>query len=295
MTAPHWLRQRERSNTFWINTIVWIALHVGRPFARALLYPITAYFLAFSGTARAASRQYLTRVLRRPARLLDLFRHYHTFAQTLLDRLFVYAGRASLFRLDVHGFELLESFIAARQPCLLVGAHYGSVDLLRTLAVVDKGLSIRALMYPENASRIMSLFRRINPALSEGIIALGRPETFIDVAEFMEAGGCVALLGDRSMRDEKRVVSEFLGNPAWFPEAPARLARLFRVPLLLFACTHRGDAAYAVHFELLADFRTEPFPTSGEVVQRYARRLEDLCRESPYNWFNFYDFWDGSN
>ncbi|WP_139557133.1 LpxL/LpxP family acyltransferase [Methylotetracoccus oryzae] len=294
MTAPHWLRQRERSNTFWINTIVWIALHVGRPVARALLYPITAYFLVFSGTARAASRQYLARVLTRPPRTRDLFRHYHTFAQTLLDRLFVYAGRASLFRLDVRGFELLEGFIATGQPCLLVGAHYGSVDLLRTLAVVDKGLSIRALMYPENASRIMSLFRRINPSLSDGIIALGRPDTFIDVAAFLEAGGCVALLGDRSMRDEKRVACEFLGSPAWFPEAPARLARLFRVPLLLFACTHSGDAEYAVHFELLADFRAEPLPTNAEVVQQYARRLEDLCRGSPYNWFNFYDFWDGS-
>ncbi|MBM4201445.1 MAG: lipid A biosynthesis acyltransferase [Gammaproteobacteria bacterium] len=292
MSAPHWLRQRERSNRFWISTIAWIALHLGRPVAHALLYPISAYFLAFSGTARRASRAYLERVLGRPVRLTQLFRHYHTFAQTILDRLFVYAGRGSMFKLEVEGFELLERFIADRQACLLVGAHFGSVDLLRTLAKVSKGLSIRALMYPENASRIMSIFRRINPELSGGIIALGRPQTFIDVAEFLEQGGCVALLGDRSMRDEKRIACPFFGSPAWFPEAPARLARLFRVPLVMFACLHRGDAEYAVRFELLADFRTEPHPTNAEVVQRYAQRLEELCREAPYNWFNFYDFWD---
>ena len=26
-------------------------------------------------------------------------------------------------------------------------------------------------------------------------------------------------------------------------------------------------------------------------MQRYVSTLEALCREAPYNWFNFYDFW----
>lgn len=292
MPLPRWLRQRERSNPFWLHTIVWIALYLGRPVARALLYPITAYFVLFSGPSRVASRQYLQRVLGHPARISHLFRHYHTFAQTLLDRLFVYAGRESIFRLHVDGFELLERFIADRQACVLVGAHVGNVDLLRTLAVVEKRLSIRALMYPENAGLIMGIFRRINPELCGGIIELGRPQSFIEMAEFLEGGGCVALLGDRTMRDEKRVSCRFFGTPAWFPEAPVRLARHFGAPLLLFACLHRGDAEYDVRFELLDDFRSEPRTTTPETIQRYAARLEDLCRESPYNWFNFYDFWD---
>ncbi len=28
-------------------------------------------------------------------------------------------------------------------------------------------------------------------------------------------------------------------------------------------------------------------------MQRYVAILESLCREAPYNWFNFYDFWAG--
>ena len=26
-------------------------------------------------------------------------------------------------------------------------------------------------------------------------------------------------------------------------------------------------------------------------IERYARLLEEYCRGDPYNWFNFYDFW----
>jgi predicted LPLAT superfamily acyltransferase len=28
-----------------------------------------------------------------------------------------------------------------------------------------------------------------------------------------------------------------------------------------------------------------------DAVRLYASRLEHYCRDAPYNWFNFYDFW----
>lgn len=291
VSSPGWLQQRERSNLFWLRTIVWIALSVGRPIARALLYPVTAYFLVFSRSSRRASRHYLGKVLGAPVRWGQTFRHYLTFAETLLDRVFVYAGRQDLFRLDVHGFSLLEERVAAGRGCILVGAHLGSVDLLRTLGMLERGLSIRALMYPDNANRILKIMRSLNPELCADIIALGRPQSLVDVQEALAAGGFVALLGDRCLRDEKRVRCRFLGEPAWFPEAPVRLARLFGVPLVMFACLYRGNAEYEVFFELLEDFGRGTSVHAETVIRRYAEHLEAFCRSAPYNWFNFYDFW----
>jgi predicted LPLAT superfamily acyltransferase len=48
----------------------------------------------------------------------------------------------------------------------------------------------------------------------------------------------------------------------------------------------------------LEDFRPEA-PSGGldidervrAAMQRYVTLLAALCVESPYNWFNFYDFW----
>ena len=33
---------------------------------------------------------------------------------------------------------------------------------------------------------------------------------------------------------------------------------------------------------------------SEKAVLRYAGLLEQQCRETPRNWFNFFDFWAGS-
>ncbi len=32
-----------------------------------------------------------------------------------------------------------------------------------------------------------------------------------------------------------------------------------------------------------------------ETMHLYAQRLEHYCRQAPYNWFNFYDFWSGAS
>jgi predicted LPLAT superfamily acyltransferase len=53
MSNP-WQNSKERSTPFTLLTIRWIALHLGRPIARLLLYPITLYFLLFANSQRKA-------------------------------------------------------------------------------------------------------------------------------------------------------------------------------------------------------------------------------------------------
>lgn len=293
-----WITQRERSTGFWLRTIVWIALRLGRPIARALLYPITAYFFIFADRSRHASAAYLGRILGRVPSPREQFRHYHTFAETLLDRVFVFAERDEFFRIQIHGFDLLERLITDKRGFLLVGAHVGSFEILRGLGLRHKGLSVKALVYGENSPKINAIFRTLNPALFKDIVPVGTPNALLGLDEHISLGGVVALLGDRSVHGEKRVLCRFLGEQAWFPAAPVLLANLFKVPIVLFFCLHKGDARYEVHFELLAERVECPRKDRDEIIrkhmQAYADRLEHYCRQAPYNWFNFYDFWDKS-
>jgi predicted LPLAT superfamily acyltransferase len=291
-----WITQKERSTGFWLRTIVWIALRLGRPIARALLYPITAYFLVFADRSRQASTAYLTRIFGRAPSVREIFRHYHTFAEALLDRVFVFAGRDEFFEIRIQGFELLEKLIADKRGFLLVGAHIGSFEILRGLGLRHKGLPVKALVYGENSPKINAIFRALNPNLFKDIVSVGSANALLGLDDHIARGGVVALLGDRSVHGEKRVLCRFLGEKAWFPAAPVLLANLFKAPIILFVCLHKGNARYEVHFELLAErvtfSRDERDEKVRECMQLYADRLEHHCREAPYNWFNFYDFWD---
>ena len=101
--SAQWKQRPEGGGLFALWLIRSIARYGGRPLARACLYPITLYFLAVRGPERHASRAYLSRVLGRVPTLWDVARHIHTFASTILDRIFLLSGELQRFAIAVEG------------------------------------------------------------------------------------------------------------------------------------------------------------------------------------------------
>lgn len=291
-----WTQQPERGSAILLRLAVWLVLALGRPVGRALLYPISAYFFLFSGHARRASCRYLERALGRAPSWAESFRHYHTFAAAILDRLCLLTGRQDLFDLDVHGEAVLREITERGQGCLLVGAHLGSFEMLRALGAQQDGLTIKALMYSDNAQKFNRVFDALNPRLAADVIHVGSFDSLLGVQEHLARGHLLALLGDRVVGGAKRVRCDFLGAPADFSSAPWLLASVLKVPVVLFFCLHRGNRKYEIHFELMAEQivldRQQRDTDIQGWAQRYADRLAEHCRAAPYNWFNFYDFWD---
>lgn len=288
-----WLRQPERSTVWVLRATVWIALHIGRRVAQALLYPGCLYFLLFSVRARAASRAYLARVLPRRPRIVDVFRHYHTFASTILDRVYLLAGRTEGFQITIHGEPLVRDLLTRRQGCLLLGAHFGSFEILRAVAWRQPTLALYFLMYEENSRKMSHTLGAINPGVADFLIALGQPDTMLKVRDRVREGGWVGCLADRVVSGDRVAAQKFLGRDAPFPIGPFRLAAALRCPVLTMVGVHRGDRRYDVHFDLLADAANGASEAQiTDWMARYAARLESHCRAAPYNWFNFYSFWD---
>ena len=121
VAAASWAHQRERSQLWALRLMRWIALNAGRRIARAVLHPITLYFLVTAGAARRESRRYLERALRRPVRWSDVYRHVHSFACTVLDRVYLLQGRHELFDVSIAGPAAIDAALANGAGALLVG------------------------------------------------------------------------------------------------------------------------------------------------------------------------------
>jgi predicted LPLAT superfamily acyltransferase len=74
-----------------------------------------------------------------------------------------------------------------------------------------------------------------------------------------------------------------------------RLAAMLKRPVVFMSGLYLGGNRYAIHFEALADFtQLERAGRDAAVrlaVTGYAACLERHCRATPFNWFNFFDFW----
>lgn len=301
MTPPSdWRRQQERSNLAILKLMVWISLTFGRRIGRLVLHGIAAYFVLFAPRARRASRAYLERALGRWAEWLDGYRHVFSFASTIHDRIYLLNDRFDLFDIEVHGAEALLAALEKQPGALLIGAHLGSFEALRAVGRSRAGLKVAMLMYEENARKINSTLQAINPKAGEDILPLGRVDSMLAARDKLEQGYLVGMLADRGLGDpalgtDSTVDCEFLGKMAPFPLGPWRLAAMLRRPVFFMTGLYLGSNRYQIHFEALADFSTVQRVDRDQAIRAamraYADRLSHYCRIAPYNWFNFYDFW----
>ena len=296
-----WAADRERSNLWALRLMRWIAIGAGRPLARCVLHPITLYFLLVHGKARRASLNYLVRALGRPPSWVDAYRHIHRFASTILDRVYFLQERFEQFEIGASGGAAIDAPLAAGEGVMLVGAHLGSFEALRATAQ-GRGARVAMLMYEENARLINATLAAVAPHAQLQTIALGRPGAMLALRRWLDEGGLAGLLADRTLPGNsprsRTLRLDFLGEPARFSDGPFRLAAMLQRRVVFMAGLYHGGNRYELRFAELADFRPQAEACGldtdtrvREAMQRYVTLLESLCRESPYNWFNFFDFW----
>ena len=135
MKRPEWAERPERSNLAALRAMTWISLRFGRPFGRLLLRLGTLYFVLCSPAAYRASRDYLRRVLGRPAGLRDVYRHMLTFGTTIHDRIYLMHARFDLFDIQLKGQEHVHEALAQGHGAFLLGAHLGSFEVVRETVI----------------------------------------------------------------------------------------------------------------------------------------------------------------
>lgn len=306
----HWSATPERRGQWGLRFMLWLYQHAGRgPFV-LLLWPVVAVYWLSGRHARAASQQWLARIqrcaqqqhLRLPAPL-NSYRHFLRFGYSMLDKVASWRGDVQWGR-DIDFAPGAEAVIRAAdgKGHLILASHLGDIEACRAMAKQVSGLVINALVFTDNAQRFREVLESIAPQAGVNLMPVTDmgPDTAILLQQKLDAGEWVAIVGDRTAVNrqrggERRVIwSEFLGQPAPFPQGPFLLAAALRCPvLLMFALQQHGKLQ--VYCENFASPLSLPRATRQQALQqavdRYAQRLEHHALLAPLDWFNFYDFW----
>ncbi|HVW70834.1 MAG TPA: hypothetical protein VHB68_17770 [Steroidobacteraceae bacterium] len=294
-----WATSPERGSLTLLRMMTFVSLRLGRPVGRLILYFIASYFFLFAPTARRHSVEYLRRALGRRPTARDRFRQVFSFAANILDRLYLVNERYDLFEIALEGEQLMRERLAGGSGAFLMGAHFGSFEIMSAVGRRQPGLRVAMAMYEENARKVSAMFKALNPTNKSEVIALGQLEAMLRIKERLDEGVFVGILGDRSFGKEPGLLVDFLGSPAVFPLGPMRAAAVLRRPVYFMLGLYEGGNRYRAVFEQIADFsntRTGEREIAVEAaIRRYAALLEKYCRSHPYNWFNFFDFWQPSH
>jgi predicted LPLAT superfamily acyltransferase len=265
-----------------------------------------SYYWATRPLARRASLQYLERmqachgVIGGAPGWRASLRHFLSFADTILDKLLGAGGHYPLERLRFAGREPLLALIERGRGALIVTAHVGCLELYETAIQTLPGFRLTVLVHTAHAQAFNRVLQRLRPG--RGITLLQVSEvtaaTAVLLSEKVAAGEWVAIAGDRvPLRGSAGNITRasFLGKEAPFPAGPYVLAALLKVPLYAMLCLREGSG-HSVYFDALAERvelpRAHRAAAIAEYAARFAGQLETRLKQAPYEWFNFFPFWD---
>jgi predicted LPLAT superfamily acyltransferase len=297
--APAWkTATHERGAGFMLRVMIWIARRASRAVTRWVTLPPTVlYFFVTEAGARRASRGFLARALGRTPSPWDVLRHFWTFATVVQDRLLIAIGGFSDLTLDEGDRSAEERRVTytSERGSLLFVSHLGSFEAMR--AVGSRRQKMKLVLDKAHGAQLTGLLGALQPEAAAMIIDATQsgPALALAVRQALDDGYRVGMMVDRAAVGEKTVRVPFLGQDAAFPAGPWALAAALQARVVLGFCYFDGGKHYVGRFELFSDRLAIPRARRpqelADCVRRYAERLEHYARRAPYNWFNFYDFW----
>lgn len=307
--AVRWEHLSEAGSRTSLEIARWIVLRLGRRIGAGAAAIAGSYFMLRRRSARRASRRYLERVAATPAGraalgrarpgVVSVLRHFHEISLSVLDRMVIWSGALDSMELTHDGSEEIFALADAGQGALILGAHIGNLDMLGFVAR-QHDLIVNVVAYYGNAERINAFLKSLG---NEQVRVLDRDpdalQTALRVRGCLERGEFVVVMADRVAPGgvERTEAARFLGESARFPLGPFLLAATLGYPVYLSLCVRTGDARYTAVMRPIAAEpkrapRAERDRRARELLTRYVALLEEICLRYPFQWFNFFDFWE---
>ena len=305
MAVKHWSKMQERGNYLGIQTLLFTHKILGRKGLWLILFPVVVYLFITGRVARAASKQFLQQVnlytgTRQSVTLKQQLKHFCSFADSAFDKIDGWLGRISLSDIEYTNEHLFSQLNEQRQGAIFIGSHLGNLEECRALSQHRSGKVINVLVFTHHAVEFNKMLKKINPNVAVNLIQvtdLG-PGLAILLKEKIEQGEIIVIVGDRTSTTTaaRSVQVPFLDKPAPFSQGPFILAALLDCPVyFLFCLKDQQSSKYHVIFEQYSNSlkmpRTQRQAILNQVITDYAQRLGHYAAQYPYQWFNFYDFW----
>jgi predicted LPLAT superfamily acyltransferase len=186
-------------------------------------------------------------------------------------------------------------------------SHLGNAMLLLGLLKsgdrtgVSRKIQVTTILDIKVNAHFTRMLNELNPQSSLDIISADEvgSHTAVLLEERIAAGGLVLVTGDRTRIGGRNLMNPFMGKEAPFPFGIFNLATLMNAPVYCLFGLRRKDLSirpkYTIHVHkspLTFDCsRKERLKKCSLLADFFVMFLAKYCKEHPFQWYNFFDFW----
>ena len=289
---PSW-QGKSRGNKTGFRIFVWVLSHAGLRAAYLLLRFVAFYFFIFSGRAFRFQYNFFRQRLRFThwVSLLNIYRNYYWFGQTIIDKLVFTSGMKNPFRFEFEGEKNLHEMISLRKGGLLLSAHMGNWEIAGHL-LKRLGTDMHIVMYDGEHQQIKDYLESISEKYTARIILIKEDLSHIyAIQDALANNAFVCMHADRFLEGNKTFRSIFLNEPALFPAGPFLLANSFKSPVSFVFAMKDSSFDYHLYATPAKIYEGPKEIATREMLQEYCNAMEKTIRKYPLQWYNYYDFW----
>jgi Predicted acyltransferase len=275
---------------------MWLIGHVGLLPAYFLLVPVSLYYALFDSKSIHALRLYWAHCGKK-AGFVHLWRHFFWFGMSLLDRYLFLIKDNPPFTFTTVNEETITAAVGEGKGVILLSAHVGNWEIAGNLLFDRIHAPVNFTMVDAEKNEIREVFGKAFGGRRVTILPVGKDGMafIMGVHDALRKGEIVCMHGDR-MLGNKGLTTRFLGGPVEFPLGPFAIAAATGAPVIPIFAVKKSLWAYEMMafrpIIVSSDSHADRNANATEALQKYVKLLEQVVKENPYEWFNFYDFWE---
>lgn len=251
---------------------------------------VVPFYFVFSKGYKPMYHYFNQRLGYRPVKaFFGVYHNFCRFSQVILDRFYMFSG--GKFDVEVENYHLYQELAEDKPGFMILSAHVGCYELAGYTLVATKK-RFNALAFGEEAEAIVENRQRLFENTNIRIIPVKDDLSHLfALNDALDNGESVSFPSDRLVGKQRTVTCEFLGAPARFPMGPFALAAQRDLPVLTVNVMKDSAKHYKVFVNRLQRVGEKRDERINSYVSQYVGHLEEVLREYPEQWFNYYEFW----
>ena len=280
---------KQRGSAWSIQLALFLYKLFGYKFLYTLLYPITFFYFLVAKNAKEPLKIYYKN-LGLEFNNKIYYEHLRIFAVCMVDRF------ASKINPENYTFEYENIEIPVKtleSGTVLVYSHFGGwaasssgVHVKNKIHIVMKEAMLDGMREVENALGLKSQLNIID--LNQGTIAVS-----VQIANALMNEEVVTIMADRASNAKAEMEVLFLNKKAKFNKNPFQIAYKTDKPIVAYFIIFTGIQHYKVEYIIIDMDRSKAEDEAvREALIQYVKKFEEIIKQYPNQWFNFYDFWE---
>lgn len=284
-------RGKSYGGSFGHKCFVLLLRHFGLRPAYFLLFFVALYFIIFRRKVYKESARYLKKILNPPIfkRFFCVYLHIYSFGKTLIDK-WAYAYNTGGIEIENSAAAEVKKFKAPEKSMLVLSAHFGAWELSANLLETTYGAKAFILGINGEDEKISQALEKNRKTQKLDVIDQSADKiSTLSAYALLKKGNIIAMQGDRNFGGRSMKVN-FFDTQIEIPQSAFALAIKAEVPLVQIHCLRLKNRHYKIFAFPL--YKKGEAKSIENLAQNFADNLEGLVKKYPYQWFNFYDFWN---